>query len=115
MTLLTLAAVAWGMDTRTPWGLGVYMYLIPALSLPAFFLLRFSVRSLSRALWFLTVSNALAWFLGDRAGRIASGMKPLSAPIEIIGIVPNEFTILYLVISVLVQLAELCRRKATPN
>ena len=36
MTLMILAA-AWGMDTRLPWGLGIYMYLIPALSLPAFF------------------------------------------------------------------------------
>jgi xanthine/uracil permease len=34
MTLIALAAAAWGMDTRVPWGLGLYMYLIPALSLP---------------------------------------------------------------------------------
>ena len=33
MTLITLAAAAGGMDTRVPWGLGVYMYLIPALFL----------------------------------------------------------------------------------
>ncbi len=112
MTLMILAAAAWGMDTRPAWGLGVYMYLIPALSLPAFLLLKFSVRTLSRALWMLTVSNALAWFFGDRADRIASGMRPLSDPNEIAGMFLNAFTLLYLTISVLVQLGDLCRRKA---
>jgi hypothetical protein len=111
MTLMILAAAAWGMDTRMPWGLGIYMYLIPALSLPAFFLLKFSVRTLSIVLWLLTVSNAIAWFFGDRADRLASGMRPLSDPNEILGMFLNAFTLLYLVISVLVQLAELCTRK----
>ena len=50
-TLLALAAGAWGMDTRVPWGLGVYMYLVPALSLPAFLLLGVSsLPTLSRVL-----------------------------------------------------------------
>jgi hypothetical protein len=50
-TLLALAAGAWGMDSRVPWGLGVYMYLVPALSLPAFLLLRVSsLPTLSRVL-----------------------------------------------------------------
>jgi hypothetical protein len=111
MTLMILAAAVWGMDTRTPWGLGLYMYLIPALSLPAFFLLKFSVRTLSNVLWLLTVSNAIAWFFGDRADRIASGMRPLSDPNERLGMFLNAFTLLYLIISVLVQLAELCGRK----
>lgn len=31
MTLIILAAAAWGMDTSVPWGLGIYPYLIPAL------------------------------------------------------------------------------------
>jgi hypothetical protein len=88
------------------------MYLIPALSLPAFLLLKFSVRALSRALWLLTVINAIAWFFGDRADRITAGMRPLSDPIEMAGMFLNAFTLLYLTISVLVQLAELCRRKA---
>ena len=111
MMLMILAAAAWGMDTRPPWGLGVYMYLIPALSLPAFLLLKFSVRALSRVLWLLTVINAPAWFFGDRADRIASGLKPLSDPREITGMFLNAFTILYVIISVLVQLAEFCGRK----
>jgi hypothetical protein len=111
MTLMILAAAAWGMDTRPPWGLGIYMYLIPALSLPVFLLLKLSVRALSRVLWLLTVINALAWFFGDRADRIASGLKPLSDPREITGIFLNTFTLLFLIVAVLVQLAELCRRK----
>jgi hypothetical protein len=39
------------MDSRVPWGLGVYMYLVPALSLPAFLLLGVSsLPTLSRVL-----------------------------------------------------------------
>jgi len=112
MTLMILAAAAWGMDTRPPWGLGVYMYLIPALSLPAFLLLKFSpVRTLSGVLWLLTAANAIAWYFGDRADRIVSGMRPISDPIEILGIFFNAFTILYVLISILAQLAAVCRRE----
>ena len=112
MMLGSLAAAAWGMDTRLPWGLGLYMYLIPLLSLPAFLLLKFSVRTLSRTLWLLAVINGPAWFFGDHADRIASGLKPLSGPREITGMFLNAFTLLYLVISVLVQLAALCSRNS---
>jgi hypothetical protein len=112
MMLISLAAAAWGMNTRLPWGLGVYMYLIPALSLPAFLLLKFPGRTLSPALWLLTVLNAPVWFFGDRADRLASGLKPLSGPSEITGMFLNAFTLLYIIISVLVQLAELCGRKS---
>lgn len=112
MTLAILAAAAWGMDTRIPYGLGVYPYLIPALSLPAFLLLRFaSLPALSRTLWFLTAACAVAWYFGDRADRIASGMRPISNPTEIFGIFFNAFTILFLIISVLVQFADVCRRR----
>jgi hypothetical protein len=112
MTLMILAAAAWGMDTRPPWGLGVYMYLIPALSLPAFLLLRFSsVRTLSRVFWLLTLACAIAWHFGDRSDRIASGMQPVSDPMEIMGTYFNTFTILYVMISILLQVAAVCRRK----
>ncbi len=110
--LIALAAAAWGMDTRPPWGLGVYMYLIPALSLPAFLLLLFStVRTLSRFLWALTILNPFAWYFGDRADRIASGMRPISDPMEIFGMFINAFTILLVMISVMVQLADICKRR----
>lgn len=112
MMLTSFAAAAWGMDTRLPWGLGVYMYLIPALSLPAFLLVKFSVRTLSRTLWFLSFINGPAWFFGDRADRIASGLKPLSGPLEITGMFLNGFTLFYVIISVLVQLAALCSRNS---
>lgn len=112
MMLISFAAAAWGMDTRLPWGLGVYSYLIPALSLPAFLLLRFSVLTFSRALWLLATVNGPAWFFGDRADRIASGFKPLTESREILGMFFNAFTLLYLIIAVLVQLAALCSRKS---
>jgi hypothetical protein len=88
------------------------MYLIPALSLPAFLLLKFSVRALSRTLWLLAVISGPAFFFGDRADRIASGLKLLSDPREITGMFLNAFTLLYLIISVLVQLAALCSRNS---
>jgi hypothetical protein len=111
MTLMISAAAAWGMDTRTPWGLGIYMYLIPALSLPAFLLLKFSVRALSRAMWSLTFINALAWVFGYQADRIASGLRPVMDAREITGMFLSGFTLLYFIIAVLVQLAEQCRSK----
>jgi hypothetical protein len=110
MMLISISAAAWGMDTRLPWGLGVYMYLIPALSLPAFLLLKFSIHALSRTLWLLAVISGPAFFLGDRADRIATGLRPLTGPREIIGTFLNAFTLLYLAISVLVQMAALCDR-----
>jgi hypothetical protein len=111
MMLISLAAAAWGMDTRLPWGIGIYMYVIPALSLPAFVLLKFSVRQLSGVLWLLTSFNSFAWFFGGRAERIASGGKVLSGPLPTAGMILNGFTLLYLVISALVQLAALCQPK----
>lgn len=111
MVLISAAAAAWGMNTRLPWGIGVFMYLLPALSLPAFLLLKFSVRLLSRALWALSLFNSLAWLFGDRADRIASGIKPVSDPLQIAGMALNAFTLLYLIVSVLVQIAALCERK----
>jgi hypothetical protein len=110
LTLAALASAAWGMDTRLPWGLGVYMYLIPALSLPAFLLLIFSsLRALSRVLWFLTVASAFAFYFGDRAERIASGMQPIADRMDILGMFLNFFTILFVFISILVQLAAVCK------
>jgi hypothetical protein len=111
MMLISMAAAAWGMNTRLPWGIGVFTYLLPALSLLAFLLLQFSVRLLSRALWALTLLNSLVWLFGDRADRIASGIKLLSDPVQIAGMFLNGFTLLYLIISVLVQIAALCEHK----
>lgn len=111
MTLMILAAAAWGMDTGLPWGLGVYPYLIPALSLPAFFLLRISAKALSRAFWLLTIACAIAWYVGDRADRVAQGLHFLSGPREIVGMFFNAFTILFILISTLVQLAAICKKR----
>jgi hypothetical protein len=111
MMLISMGAAAWGMNTRLPWRIGVFMYLLPALSLPAFLLLRFSVRLLSRGLWALTLLNSFVWLFGDRADRIASGIKLLSDPLQIAGMFLNAFTLLYLIISVLVQIAALCEHK----
>ena len=104
-----LAAAAWGMNTRLPWGLGIYMYLTPALSVPAFLLLRFSsVRTLSLVLWFLTVASSFAFYFGDKADRMASGMRPISDPGERLGMFFNAFTLVLIAILVLVQLASVC-------
>jgi hypothetical protein len=112
LMLSALAGAAWGMDTRLPWGLGVYMYLIPALSLPAFLLLLLSsLRTLSRVLWFLTIASAFAFYFGDQADRIASGIQPISDQMEILGTFSNYFTILFVLISTLVQLAVVCKRR----
>lgn len=109
LLLVSLAAAAWGMNTHLPWGLGVYMYLTPALSLPAFLLLRLSsVRTLSGVLWLITVASSFAFYFGDQADRIASGMQPISAPRERLGMFFNAFTIVLFTISVLVQLASVC-------
>ena len=95
MALIALAAAAWGMNTRLPWGLGVYMYLIPVLSLPSFLVLRFSnPTTLSRVLWFLTVACAFAWYFGDQAERTFSGLRPLSGSRDILGTFFNAFTII---------------------
>ena len=111
MMLISMAAAAWGMNTRLPWGIGVFMYLLPALSLPVFLFLKFSVRLLSRGLWALTLLNSFVWLFGDRADRIASGIKLLFDPLQIAGMFLNAFTLLYLIISVLVQIAALCQHK----
>lgn len=108
MTLIIVAVAAWGMDTRLPWGLGVYPYLIPALSLPAFLVLKFaSPVALSRVFWFLAAACGPAWYFGDRADRIASGFQQVSD----LGMFLNLFTFLLLAISVLVQMAAICWRR----
>jgi len=79
--LIALAAAAWGMDTRLPWVLGIYMYLLPALTLPSFLLLLWiHVRYFARVLWLLTLGEPFAFYFGDKAERLSSGMKPLSDP-----------------------------------
>ena len=106
MTLLALAAAAWGMDTRVPWGLGIYPYLIPILSLPALLLLKFaSCKIVARVFWSLTLSCGIAWSVGDRAVHIASGLRPISEPREVLGMFLNAFTLMYAAASVLVQMA----------
>ena len=113
MTLIVLAAAAWGMDTSLPWGLGIYPYLIPALSLPAFFLLRISVSALSRTYWALSIANGFAWYFGDQIDRSVHGLKPNPDPDwwHIPGVFFNFFTILLVLISVLIQLAAFCKVK----
>jgi hypothetical protein len=109
MTLIVLAAAAWGMDTRLPWGLGIYSYLLPALSLPAFLLLlTCRVQVLANIFWLLTAIFPFAWYFGDRAERIATHLPPLTDPHEIFGTFLNAFTILFVAISILVQLAAVC-------
>jgi hypothetical protein len=111
MTLITLAAAAWGMNTRLPFALGILQFLVPALSVPAFLLLRFwSVSILSRVFWCLTICNAVAWGLADQAERATSGFRPLSG-LERFGTFLNAFTIVLLLVSSLVQLAAVCRHK----
>lgn len=107
-TLIALAAAAWGMDTHLPWGFGVYQYLLPALSLPSFLLLLIApVSILSRALWFLTLATGIAWYFAARAEDHLLGRWPM----ERLGMFFNAFTLLLIMISILVQLASLCRSK----
>jgi hypothetical protein len=109
VSLLCLAAAAWGMNTRLPWASGVYMYLIPALSLPAFAILTFSsVRMLSYVLWLLTFTEPFAFYFGDRADRLSSGLRPIADTTERIGMFFNAFTIVLFGIAVLVQAASIC-------
>jgi hypothetical protein len=109
LLLICLAAAAWGMNTSLPWGLGVLMYLIPALSLPAFLTLKFgSVRLLSLILWLLTIASSFAFYFGDKADRFASGLPPITDSKEKIGMFLNAFTLLLLGIAALVQVASMC-------
>jgi hypothetical protein len=109
LLLICLAAAAWGMNTRLPWGLGVLTYLIPALSLPAFLVLTIgSVRMLSLVLWFLTVASSFIFYFGDRADRVASGLRPIADFKERAGMFLNAFTLFLLGIAVLVQVASMC-------
>lgn len=112
MAIFALAAAAWGMDTRLKWGLGVYPYLIPVLSLPGFLLLRISPpRVLARVLWFLTAACGVAWYFGDRADRISSGLPLISDPLENLGMFLNAFTLLFIAISLLVHMAAISWRR----
>jgi hypothetical protein len=109
LLLISLAAAAWDMNTSLPWGLGVLMYLIPGLSLPAFLVLKFgSVRLLSLVLWFLTVASSFVFYFGDRADRVASGLRPIADSEEQVGMFLNAFTLFLLGIAVLVQVASMC-------
>ncbi len=112
LSLISLAAAAWGMNTSLPWGLGIFMYLIPALGFPAFVILKFgSVRLLSRVLWLMTLASSLAFYFGDQADRLASGLRPITNPTERIGMFTNAFTIVLVGIAVLVQAASICASK----
>jgi len=112
MSIVILAAAAWGMDTHIAWGLGIYPYLIPALSLPPFLLLLIATpQTLSRVLWFLTGACGIAWYFGDRADRIASGMALVSDPLRNLGTFLNVCTLLFVAISLLVQMAAIFRRR----
>jgi hypothetical protein len=109
LLLICLAAAAWGMNTHLPWGLGVLMYLIPALSLPTFVILKLgSVRLLSFVLWLLATTSSFAFYFGDRADRLASGLRPITDLQERIGMFFNAFTLMLLGIAVLVQVASVC-------
>ncbi len=109
-----MAGAAWGMDTRLAWGLGIYLYLIPALSLPLFLLLFFfSVRTFSRAFWLIPLICPFAWYFGDRAYRVDSGWKPISDPVQIFGMFFNAFTILLIAIAIIIQLAAMCEHRAS--
>jgi hypothetical protein len=109
LSLMCLAAAAWGMNTRLPWGLGVLMYLIPALSLPAFLVLKFgSVRLLSVVLWVLTVASSLAFYFGDRTDRATTGLRSITDSKEQVGMFLNAFTLFLLGIAVIVQVASTC-------
>jgi hypothetical protein len=86
LSLICLAAAAFGMNTSLPWGLGILMYLIPGLGFPAFVILKFgSVRVLSYVLWLMTLASSLAFYFGDQADRLASGLRPITNPTERIG------------------------------
>ena len=66
------------------------------LSLPGFLLLRISPpRVLARVLWFLTAACGVAWYFGDRADRISSGLPLISDPLENLGMFLNAFTLLF--------------------
>ena len=105
---ISLLAAAWGMDTRLPWGLDIYPFLIPVLSLLAFFLLLFaSVRILSAVLWILVVANGLSWLFADRVTRLASGWQP-KVGWEAVGMFFNAFTIVLFLVAVMVQTAAVC-------
>jgi hypothetical protein len=101
------------MDTRLPWGLGIYMYLLPALTLPCFLLLLWiHVRYFARVLWLLTLAEPFAFYFGDKADRLASGMTPLSDPWEIFAMFFNAFTLVMIAISMLALLAAVCKKNA---
>jgi hypothetical protein len=109
LSLICLAAAALGMNTSLPWGLGVLMYLIPALSLPAFAVLKISsVRTLSYVFWLITLASSLAFYFGVQADRLASGFRPITNPTERIGMFANAFTVVLVGIAVLVQAASIC-------
>jgi hypothetical protein len=81
LSLICLAAG--GMNTRLLWGLGIFMYLIPALGYPAFVILKFGfVRVLSHVLWLMTLASSLAFYFGDQADRLASGLRPSLIPLN---------------------------------
>ena len=111
LSLVALATAAWGMNTSLPWGLGYFMYLTPVLSMPAFLLLKFgTVRLLSRVFWLLTVTSSFAFYFGDQADRLASGLHQ-AGTMERLGTAANGLTLGLLSIAVLVQTASACATK----
>ena len=111
LSVVALAAAAWGMNAQLPWGLGYWMYLTPVLSLPAFILLRFGTpRLLARALWLLTLASSVAFYFGDQAERSASGL-PQAGVTQRLGAAANAFTLVCFGIALLAQMASVCATK----
>ena len=116
LSLVCLAAAAWGMNPSLPWGLGILMYLIPALGFPSFAILKFSsVRVLSCVLWFMTLASSVAFYFGAQAERLASGLRPITVATERIGMFANAFTIVLIGIAVLVQVASVCASRESAS
>ena len=111
LSLVVLAAAAWGMNTSLQWGLGYWMYLTPVASLPAFLLLKLgTTRLLSRVLWLLTLVSSIAFYFGDQADRAASGL-PQAGTMQRLGTAANGLTLVLLGIAGLVQMASACATK----
>lgn len=112
VSLVGLAAAAWGMDTQLPWGVGVYPYLLLVLGLPAFSLLFFArTRILSLVLWVITITFPFAWYWSERAERTSKGWAPNSDPRELLGTFLNAFTLVMIPAAIFVHLAASCEKK----
>jgi hypothetical protein len=47
---------------------------------------------LSSVLWLMALASSLAFYFGDQADRLASGLRPITNPTERIGMFANAFT-----------------------